>query len=347
MCSFSFCRQSNQRQCRSGFTLVEILVVIAIIGILIGLLLPAVQQVREAARRVSCGNNLRQMAIATLNYESTYQALPASWLVAGDLTSGDVAGWSAQAQILPFLEQGNLFDRINFDQSYNHQPLITVNNSFQKLQTARIPTYLCASERNDIARLKNGVPEHYPLNYGVNAGTWFVFDPASKQIGNGTLATNRRLQMAWITDGTSNTLFFAEVKAYTPYFRNAAKIGSLEMPADPASVSNLGGDFKSSSGHTEWVDGRIHQTGFTATFAPNTIVPYRDGAQEFDVDWTNQQEGKSRAARTYAVVTSRSFHPAGVNTARADGSVHFAANSIDLFTWQSLATRDGQETAFD
>lgn len=347
MRSLNFFAWSRQPQIRSAFTLVELLVVIAIIGILIGMLLPAVQQVREAARRVACGNNMRQIAIATLNYESAHRKFPASWQVAGDVSTGNVAGWSAQAQILPFLERGNLFDKIDFSQSYNVQPLIKLGGVNQKLQSARIPTYLCASEIQDEVRMKNGVPEHYPLNYGVNAGTWFVFDPGANQVGKGTLVTNRRLPMAWITDGTSNTLFFGEVKAYTPYFRNASVAGTINMPTDPNAVASMGGDFKSTSGHTEWVDGRVHQTGFTATFAPNTVVPYFDGTNEYDIDWTNQQEGKSRTARTYAVVTSRSYHPAGVNTTRADGSVHFTTSSIDSFTWQAMATRDGGEVRVD
>ena len=331
------------RKRSSGFTLVELLVVIAIIGILIGMLLPAVQQVREAARRVSCGNNLRQMAIATLNYESAHQKFPASWKVAGDFTSSGAVGWSVQAQILPFLEQGNLFKEIDFNNGYNSQPLINIGGKSQRLQSVRIPTYLCASEVNDTVRLANGEPEHYPLSYGANAGTWFVFDPASRRTGQGTLVTNRQMSTASISDGTSNTLFYGEVKAYTPYFRNAGITGEISMPVDADGVAGLGGQFKSNSGHTEWVDGRVHQTGFTATFAPNTVVPFIDGDVEYDVDWNNQQEGKSLTASTYAAVTSRSYHPGGVNTARTDGSVHFATSSTDIAAWQALATRDGGE----
>jgi len=330
---------------RRGFTLVELLVVIAIIGILIGMLLPAVQQVREAARRISCGNNLRQIGIATLNYESAHQKFPSSWKVAGDLSVGSVAGWSAQAQILPFLEQGNLFKEIDFNQSYNTQPLIKIDGVSQRIQSARISTYLCPSEIKDLVRMNNGEPYHYPLNYGANAGTWFVFSPQSGEVGQGTLVTNKQLPISWINDGTSNTLFFAEVKAYTPYFRNAGIAGELAMPVNPDSVASMGGDFKSSTGHTEWVDGRAHQTSFTATFTPNTVVRYEDGESKYDVDWTNQQEGNSLTALTFAAVTSRSFHPSGVNTLRADGSVQFETNSIDLAVWQALATRDGGEVA--
>lgn len=326
---------------RFGFTLVELLVVIAIIGILIGMLLPAVQQVREAARRIACGNNLRQISIATLNYESSHQEFPSGWKIAGN------AGWSAHAQILPFLEQANLHDEIDFTRSYSDQPLINIGAGLQRLQAARVATFLCPSEIKDEPRFKGGELYHYPLNYGGNAGTWFVFDPATRKVGGGTLVTLQNLSIARISDGTSNTIFYGEVKAYTPYFRNAAIAGELEMPSDPNSVASLGGDFKTNSGHTEWVDGRAHQTGFTATFAPNSVVPHVVNGVAYDVDWTNQQEGKSNTIRTYAAVTSRSHHPGGVSSVRADGSVHFVSESINLAAWQALATRNGGEVSIE
>jgi prepilin-type processing-associated H-X9-DG protein len=114
-------------------------------------------------------------------------------------------------------------------------------------------------------------------------------------------------------------------------------------------MAGMGGDFKSSTGHTEWVDGRSHQTSFTATFSPNTSVPFEDSSsgQIYDVDWTNQQEGNSDTARTYAAVTSRSFHEGGVNTCRADGSVHFESSDISVDVWQAKATRNGGEVFSD
>ena len=351
---------THEHRERSAFTLVELLVVIAIIGILIGMLLPAVQSVREAARRTACSNNLRQMSLATLNYQSTFQKLPASSLfpvenVDGSLIGSDTTldGWSSQAQLLPYLEQTNLSSTINFKIGYKTHPPVSFGGTetFQ-ISRVRIPVYLCPSEINDRRRGEGTDEENYPLSYGANAGDWFVYDPNTRTHGSGALVTNRRNRLSGISDGTSNTLLFAEVKAYTPYFRNANLQGSLPVPTDPAEIPGLGGDFKTNSGHTEWVDGRCHQSGFTATFAPNTKVLFSSGSggDIFDVDWTNRQEGKDGLDDTnvtFASVTSRSYHTGGVNVARMDGSVSFVSDAIDLSTWQALATRNGGEIISD
>ena len=343
-------RAASVRSRQRGFTLVELLVVIAIIGILIGMLLPAVQQVREAARRITCANNLRQLGLAALNYESGNMKFPASWKSAPNPDSGSFDGWSAQAQLLPYVEQANLSSEMDFTMSYSWsgQPLLNLGGNLAKAQTARVPVYLCPSEVLDQQRLDDdGNPEHYPLNYAANVGVWFVYDPATRETGDGALAVNKQNSIASFNDGTSNTLLFGEVKAYNPYFRNAAMGGDLAMPSLPADVAGLGGDFKTNSGHTEWVDGRTHQTGLTSTFPPNTIVSYDNGGTELDIDWTNQQEGKSDTARTYAVVTSRSYHSGGVNTCRADGSVHFVTDAIERSAWQAQSTRNGGEVVIE
>jgi prepilin-type processing-associated H-X9-DG protein len=207
-----------------------------------------------------------------------------------------------------------------------------------------VDAYLCPSEVKDHER-PDGVITHYPLNYGVNVGTWFVFDPNLQQYGNGLTGPNGKTDMASLIDGTSNTLAFAEVKAWNPYLRDGGVPAApgTPIPADPATVVAYGGSFKTDSGHTEWVDGRAHQTGVTGTFPPNTFVPYTNGGVLYDVDFNSSREGKTTNQLTYAVVTSRSYHPGGVNVSLADGSVRFVAETIELSTWRGLATRQGDE----
>jgi prepilin-type N-terminal cleavage/methylation domain-containing protein len=323
---------------RNAFTLVELLVVIAIIGILIALLLPAVQAAREAARRSQCQNNLKQIALGVLNYESTYRQFPPSM----QYPSGTVSdGWSAQSRILPFLEQESLFASVDFNVSYNNPPLV----GGVDVKTIRVGTYLCPSEVNDRQRVTSaGAPEHYPLNYAFNNGTWFVWDPVRCQGGNGAFHPNAKIGPNNLLDGLSNTLCAAEVKAYTAYYRNAGQT-TVAMPTSASAVCGLGGDFKKDSGHTEWADGRTHQTSFTTVFTPNTEVLCTSSGVEYDIDWTNQQEGKSTTAPTYAAVTARSYHPGVVCAALMDGSVRTFNDTISVSVWRALSTRAGGEVA--
>ena len=327
-----------KRRPRAGFTLVELLVVIAIIGILVGLLLPAVQAAREAARRMSCQNNLHQVALAVHNYESAFKRTPPAWTQPA--VSGD--GWSAQARILPYLEQVGLGESVDFSDGYGNAMLF-VDGQPQRVASFRVPTYMCPSEVNDIPRTENNQPHHHPLNYAYNAGPWFVYDPNDRTHGAGTFRAAFVGRFRDVLDGLSNTLAFAEVKAWTPYFRDAEIQGDLSMPLDSSQICALAGSFKTETGHTEWVDGRVHQSGFTTTFSPNTKVICEVSGGEFDVDFTNMREGRVTTARTYAAVTARSYHPGGVNITMMDGSVRFVSDSIDLKLWQDLSTRAGRE----
>ncbi|MGI9455512.1 MAG: DUF1559 domain-containing protein, partial [Aeoliella sp.] len=265
---------------KNGFTLVELLVVIAVIGILIALLLPAVQAAREAARRMSCQNNLKQLGIACQNYESARKSLPPALLYFG---SGDPRNskWSPQARLLPYLEEGNFESEIDYHADYE-----SIQFGDGLIGAYRVSTYVCPSEERDEVRLKNGVPIHYPLNYGVNRGVWRTFDPTGNLDEEGAFQPNRGVAFRRVTDGLSNTLLAAEVKGYTPYFRdgNTGQPNPVD-PTNATAICSLGPsgpeNFRDSSGHTEWVDGRGHQTGFTATFPPNTRVKC-PGKEEYD-----------------------------------------------------------------
>ena len=329
-------RKTLIRRNRTAFTLVELLVVIAIIAVLVALLLPAVNSAREAARRSSCMNNLRQFGLANVNFESTARQYPASWNKGG--------GWSAQARLLPYLEEGGIARRIDFAESYKST---SADETDVRISSLRISTYQCPSEPNDMVRMKKGVATHYPLNYAVNLGEWFVWDPTTGQGGGGAFYPESSLKHGAFYDGMSNTICAAEVKAYTSYERNADLAGELPIPLAPeelaAGEKKFGPAITKNTGHTEWVDGRVHQTGFTTVFPPNLVVSpsHADG---HDIDWTNHREGDGDVVfRTYAAVTSRSYHPGVVNVVMMDGSVHTVTDDIGLEVWRAASTRKGHE----
>ena len=317
-----------------AFTLIELLVVIAIIAVLVGLLVPAVQKVRDAANRMSCQNNLKQIGIALHNHHDSLGALPPQ----GDYRQlGGTVYWSLFTRILPYVEQENLQKLIDFNRPISQQP---------EVAKKRVRTYLCPSEINDRERPDGPTFTHYPLNYGANNGTWHIMQPPAG-VGDGVFVVNGATRLSDIQDGTSNTLGISEVKTFTPYFRECANpvTAGVSPPMTPAGLTVYwgAGEFKVDSGHTEWVDARVHQTGFTTTFPPNTRVPHNSGGQVFDVDFNSNREGRSATLPTYGSVTSRSHHSGGVNTLLMDGSCRFVRNDIRQTIWRAMGTRAGGE----
>lgn len=326
---------------RRGFTLIELLVVIAIIGVLVGLLLPAVQAAREAARRMSCGNNLKQVSLAVMNYESSHRCLPPSTVI--DLavtTTANNQAWGVHGRILPFLEQGNLASQVDLSRGWDNQ---------MTLDGMQVPVYACPSDPGS-ERVRDtgaGRPNLFPTTYGFNFGTWFVYDPKTRQGGDGAFFPNSFLGMNAFTDGTSSTLMAAEVRAWTYYTRNGGPPSTAipETAADVLVAAQSGAEFKKGTGHTEWTDGRVHHTGFTSTLTPNTRVVLQQDGNEYDVDYNSWQEGRhgKDGNPTFAAITSRSYHSGIVQVTLMDGSVRGIAETVDLGTWRALSTRNGGE----
>ena len=336
-----------RRYGRRGFTLIELLVVIAVIGVLIALLLPAVQAAREAARRIRCTNNLKQIGLAMLNYETSNGALPMTMVLTGSgNTSVYLTGWSAQARILPFLEQHALFDSANFSISKEDPINATVIS-------LSVGVFLCPSEVNQRISAHDygfsGV-----INYGVCQGDWFVWGGFSGPENRQAFGPNRSRRLSEFTDGLSQSLFAAEVKTYQAASNcRHATLPSVNNPnaipgpdADPYTVAPEYDDGtcvtqNQSEFHTEWPDGNVHAAGFTTAWPPNKVILGHSlyAGLDLDLNGRNEEDG----GPTFAAITARSYHPGGVNALFGDGGVRFVKGGINGVTWRALGTVGGAE----
>jgi prepilin-type N-terminal cleavage/methylation domain-containing protein/prepilin-type processing-associated H-X9-DG protein len=325
----------HRERCRA-FTLIELLVVIAIIAILIGLLLPAVQKVRESAARMKCSNNLKQISLAALNYESAMGFLPPGL---GPNTM------SVQAIILPYIEQGNAANQFNPNANVNS----AANYQFADVQ---IPIYLCPSDpsANHIAGPSGTL--RGKCNYYGNAGATanqFSTDGSAVGVFNVNSASNPKpsVRLVSITDGTSNTGMFAEIKQSNATPLNTSNYSdpswyqkSLVYLINPAvwndytinaTVCNNWNDNNNwdviSYRGEEYYRGLPPLSLYTHTVPPN---------------YTGWDCGNGYLF-TAAHMAARSYHTGGVNCAFADGSVHFIRDSIDPTQWRYMGTRAGGE----
>jgi prepilin-type N-terminal cleavage/methylation domain-containing protein/prepilin-type processing-associated H-X9-DG protein len=331
---------------RPGFTLIELLVVIAIIAILIGLLLPAVQKVREAAARAKCQNNLKQLGLAAHNFESAYQTLPpGEWTRS---TDGGTSRPSLGAVILSYLEQANKFNQFNF--AYD---VTASQNAAARRQD--VPVYLCPSE-NSGAFFTDGTDPVGRINYFGNIGA--VADcRLSSDPGAGVFhafsttkagETPRGIPILGISDGTSNTAMFSEVmrsqtaNSNTVDYTTNVVSGDISVAPglhDGRNVSGCAGG--SASKRINYVGLQYYRGGINHQSFYTHTLPINWNRKQSDPTLQKYTCGDGTFRRAHIAVSS--YHTGGVNVCLADGSVRFVRDSVDFTVWQRAGTRAGGE----
>jgi prepilin-type N-terminal cleavage/methylation domain-containing protein/prepilin-type processing-associated H-X9-DG protein len=315
---------------RAGFTLIELLVVIAIIAALIALLLPAVQAARGAARRAQCVNNLKQLALATLNYESTHKVFPPGQI---KLSTKPPSGFTLFINMLPFLEQQALYNRWNFTNAFDNL------NGTTSQASVVFPALLCPADiiptnpvQNDTASNQwygitsyggNGGTQSHPFSAVTSDGIFFAVGPAAPGFS--------QVAVANVSDGLSNTLFFGERSHWDPNYDSFAAQGLTSF----SQTMGQWGWWASSSGGYSLSDVTM------SCIAPiNDTIPF---------GYANAPAAAKNAttfASTYEtprICCFGSLHPGGANFALCDGSVRFLKTTIAQSILLGLGTRAGGE----
>jgi prepilin-type N-terminal cleavage/methylation domain-containing protein/prepilin-type processing-associated H-X9-DG protein len=352
---------------RRGFTLIELLVVIAIVAILIGLLLPAVQKVRDAASRARCANHLKQLGLAAHHYESDHQCLPPSQhtaVVGGNTRS---SGASPQALLLPYVEQAARYGR--FDLNYNVYTDLPIDPSIPPKAGANaaarahdVPVYLCPSDPSDATSHGAG-----RLNYfgslgaqahqrgsGTGDGVFAIPFPANGQLMRG-------VRMAELADGAAHTALFAETLRGT-FPQDAA--GSYDHTTSMIRrTATNGGGFTAAEtadgrGVPECNPGAFDRTGTVVRFVGHLYyfnVPQTSlYTHTLPVNWNRRQADPGglrypcgSSSFTAHHMPAASYHPGGANVCLADGSVRFVADAVDFDVWRAMGSRAGGEVFSD
>ncbi len=346
---------------RSGFTLVELLVVIAIIGILVGLLLPAVQAAREAARRMSCSNNLKQFALSFHNYESTHKKVPRlashmAWSrTAGGAANSNWHGYSAHTMILPYVEQQSIFNQFVFmDSHYEGAAVAPQAIPPIVLGRTRLSFFVCPS---DLA---------YPATSNKNAAGWEQSEMGWNNYGcsegsnlgwsvgngdqNGFFKRDRETSFGDIIDGLSNTIMIGEFtkgdntssfySVLSSDFANGVAFPSgfpAQFPTQ-AQVDAYGALTAAAASHRSTAGFRWSAPGHYNT-AINTLTP-PNWRFPSGMDCSGCGQGDSRG-----VFPARSRHTGGAMHAMGDGSVQFISNSTDFRTYQGLGSGRGNDVS--
>jgi prepilin-type N-terminal cleavage/methylation domain-containing protein/prepilin-type processing-associated H-X9-DG protein len=353
---------TDRNRPRRGFTLIELLVVIAIIAVLIALLLPAVQAAREAARRIQCVNNLKQLGLALHNYHSTQNVFPPGRI--NTYVAGNGHCWGAYSQMLPYLEMQTLFNTMNF--SMNPDPDYTSTSAAVNMTAAVtvMNTLLCPSDAGpSLVQVGGGLYAAHSYLMNVGSGYSVVQNPpvATALPPNGILYENSAVSFATITDGTSQSVAVSESihsSAGAPTgFNGLAVFAQAPLSGFVITGNNTAGNgppifsdadyatrcltspppgFQPTRG-VKWLYGAPGHSMYNHRRPPNDkMFDCRGGLPHSDksaADWQNLSLN----------VTSRSWHSGGVNSLFCDGHVGFIKNSVSAVAWQALGSRNGGE----
>jgi len=306
---------------RRAFTLIELLVVIAIIGILIGLLLPAVQKVREAANRVSCQNNLKQIGLALHNFHDVNKHLPGN--IRPSATNTVRVRWVTF--LLPYFEQGNIYSAYHFDKNWSDPLNLPLTSQPLKIfqcpssQDPDRPDFL--PENPTVGIVATG---DYSGIYGVDPElvTLGLVDEA----GEGAISKTRKLRFADFPDGLSNTIHVTESSGKPNLWQGRHQVGEAPTP-----MVN-GGGWSRTGSEISWLRG----SSADGTVFPGPLAINASNGQQVTV-YPDPFYGVDGTGAVYG------FHPGGVNTLFVDGSVHFISEAVDIRSFAALVTRAGGE----
>ncbi|WP_153557457.1 DUF1559 domain-containing protein [Roseimaritima sediminicola] len=312
MAWMNFCGSASPRRRRAAFTLVELLVVIAIIGMLVALLLPAVQSAREAARRMSCSNNMKQVALAMHNYESTHNSLPPAWVDLDGLYQAPIHMAHANVAVLPFLEGGNAERQYDYSLRWDHP-----DNA--DMATNMPESYQCASNP-EAGRTESGKGFQTSDYAHIRSDTGWITDPAPNRA---MFEQNEARQFRDVIDGLSQTILQYESAGRAELYVRGRRATA------PAWWSS---EFRAWPGHFN--SGWIYP--YQVDVDPSTGDP--------SVTWFVGNE-IINLSNLYGAPYA--FHPGGMQVSLADGSVQFITEHIDIEVLSALTSIDGGEVVGD